>query len=147
MIKKKDSDFAESIIENDSEFQNGIKKYICWPDIAFLNYMAKTNGYNYINMTQLENLSCLDKIKICIDYVDENGDKINYNPHYELKNKKPVYIEMDGWKNFDFSYVRSFNDLHPNIKKFLHFLENKVGVPIKYIDIKNMFTIIENSDL
>lgn len=125
-----DSSKDESIVTND------IKRFSGWPDVVLARYSSKINGYTSFNITGLDNLSHLDKIKVCVEYRTKTGQKVEYFPSSDeiLSELIPVYEELDGWKDYSFKEVKSYSDLHENVKKFIEFMENNIGVPIKYIN-------------
>ena len=51
-----------------------------------------------------------------------------------LNNAKPVYEYFDGWKE-DISDCRSFDELPEAAKKYIDFIEARIGVQIKYISV------------
>jgi adenylosuccinate synthase len=102
-----------------------------WIDIPQLIFANNINGITHLNITKLDVLSFLDKINICIKYTDID----NYPSNEEkLKNVKPEYLVIDGWKGFDISKCKTFNDLHPNIINFINIIEKLTNIPIKYIN-------------
>ena len=138
LMTQEDESIAETIIENGKEFgvTTGRKRRPGWPDVVLARYSAKINGYTSFNITRLDNLSHCDKIKICVEYRTKTGQKIEYFPSSDevLAELIPVYEELDGWSGFSFKEVTAYIDLHENVKKFIEFMENKIGVPIKYIN-------------
>jgi adenylosuccinate synthase len=109
----------------------GRKRRCGWIDIPQLNFANNTNSITHLNITKLDVLSFLDKIKICTNY--HNIDDFPSNEE-KLRKIKPKYIEIDGWKNFDISKCYSFNQLHPNIIKFINIIEDLTNIPVKYIN-------------
>lgn len=138
LMTEEDSDIAETIIMNGKEYgvTTGRKRRPGWTDVVLINYSCKINGYTCLNITRLDNLSHCDKIKICFAYTDKNNNYIDFFPSSdeELSHLEPVYAIIDGWKDFDFTKVKEYNDLHPNVKIFIDFIEKKSGVPVKYIN-------------
>jgi adenylosuccinate synthase len=51
-----------------------------------------------------------------------------------LTRAEPVYTDMEGW-GCDISACRKFDDLPDNAKKYVRYIENAVGVPIKYVSV------------
>ncbi len=97
----------------------GRPRRIGWFDLILLNHSIRISGINNIAITLLDVLTGLEKIKIAIGY-ELNGKKIDYIPagEREFNNLKPIYIEMDGWKE-DITNVKSFSELPINAKKYL----------------------------
>lgn len=138
LMKEEDKSIAETIITNGKEFgvTTGRKRRPGWPDVVLARYSAKINGYTSFNITRLDNLSHCDKIKVCVEYRTKTGQKVEYFPSSDevLSELVPVYEELDGWKDYSFEEATSYMDLHENVRKFIEFMENKIGVPIKYIN-------------
>jgi adenylosuccinate synthase len=138
LMKNEDLPIAETIITNGKEFgvTTGRQRRPGWPDVVLAKYSAKINGYTSFNITRLDNFSELDKIRVCVGYKTKNGLDIEYFPSSDeiLAELVPVYEELDGWKDYSFKGVKSYSELHKNVKKFIEFMENKIGVPIKYIN-------------
>ncbi len=138
LMKDEDNTIAETIITNGKEFgvTTGRKRRPGWPDVVLARYSAKINGYTSFNITRLDNLSHCDKIKVCVEYRTKSGEKVEYFPSSDeiLSELIPVYEELDGWKGFSFKEVKTYDELHKNVKKFIEFFENKVDIPIKYIN-------------
>ena len=47
---------------------------------------------------------------------------------------KPYYKVMDGWRE-DISECRTWDDLPENAKKYVEFIEEQIGMRIKYISV------------
>lgn len=106
-----------------------------WFDALIAKYAARINGLSSMIITKLDVLSGLEKIKICTSYEYENKKIETFPIDMSIFEKcKPVYIEMDGWKE-DISNVRKFNDLPDNAKKYLKKLESLVKVPISMVSV------------
>lgn len=138
LMKNEDEQIAETIVTNGQEFgvTTGRKRRPGWPDVILAKYSAKINGYTSFNITRLDNLSYCDKIKVCVEYRTQYGEKVEYFPSSDeiLSELVPVYEELDGWKGFSFEEVKTYDELHENVKKFIEFFENKIEIPIKYIN-------------
>jgi len=93
------------------------------------------NGYTSIALTKLDVLSNLDPLRVCVAY-DLDGRTIDYPPvdTSELARCKPVYQELPGWED-DLTDVKSFDDLPDAAKDYVFYLEDKMGVPVKYISV------------
>ena len=46
----------------------------------------------------------------------------------------PVYSELEGWEE-DITGFREFKDLPAALKRFIEFIENQVGVPVKMVSV------------
>lgn len=52
----------------------------------------------------------------------------------DLNKAKPIYEYFDGW-NSGISDCRKFEDLPENAKKYVKYIEEAVGCPIKYVSV------------
>lgn len=140
-----DEEIAKEIIVNGREFgvTTGRMRRPGWLDLVQLKYAIDINGTNHINITRLDNLGHVDVIKVCVGYEFPDGRTISVESsscydypatEEELSTAMPIYITIDGWKGFDFSTVRSYDDLHENVKQYIQIIEDKLGVSVSYIN-------------
>jgi adenylosuccinate synthase len=150
-IRKDNKQVADTIVECGKEYgvTTGRRRTPGWIDIPALKYAISVSGATAINITRLDNFSNIDKIKICIKYRSSdkttdsnssstpNSDISDYSintfyPSIEAKLSKvePVYIEIDGWNGFDFTKVKKYDDLHPNVKTYLDIIEQFTGIKV-----------------
>ena len=103
-------------------------------DVAASKYGTLVQGATCIAVTKLDVLSYLDRIPVCVAY-EVNGERTTDFPMgEELVEAKPVYEYMDGWKT-DVSGCRRFEELPVNAQKYVKFLEENVGCPVKYVSV------------
>ncbi|MCD5414113.1 MAG: adenylosuccinate synthase [Clostridiales bacterium] len=115
-----------------------------WFDGVALKYTARINGMTSLSLMLLDVLSIFDKISICTGY--EYEGKIIYNfpaSIKELAKCKPIYKEVDGWKE-DITGIKRFEDLPINAKKYVEEIEEYLKIPVKIISVgpKRSQTII-----
>ena len=103
-------------------------------DVAASKYGTLVQGATCIAVTKLDVLSYLDRIPVCVAY-EVNGERTTDFPMgEELVEAKPVYEYMDGWET-DVSGCRRFEELPVNAQKYVKFLEESVGCPVKYVSV------------
>ncbi|MCX6158029.1 MAG: adenylosuccinate synthase [Ignavibacteriota bacterium] len=104
-----------------------------WLDLVALKYAVIINGVTEIALTKSDVLDTFKEIKLCTDY-ELGGDVINTFPSnpFVLQNVKPVYKTFKGW-NKSFNESSKYEDLHVEFKEYVEFIENYVGVKIRYI--------------
>ena len=80
-------------------------------------------------------LSGLDKVKICTHY-ELDGKIIDTPPSTisKLARCKPVFIEMDGWKE-DITGIKSFDELPEAAKAYVRKIEELTEVPVGVISV------------
>jgi len=92
----------------------------------------------------LDVLSIFDKINICTGYEYEGKTIHNFPASIkELAKCRPIYKEVDGWKE-DITSVKTFEELPDNAKKYIKIIEEYLKIPIKIVSVgpKRSQTII-----
>ena len=103
-------------------------------DIPASIYGIKVQGADYIALTKLDVLSCLDKIPVCVAY-EIDGVKITTFPTGDkLLRAKPVYEYLDGFMA-DISKCRKAENLPKAALEYIRFIENAVNCKIKYVSV------------
>jgi len=100
-----------------------------WFDVVAAKYAITLNGCDEVAIMKLDVLDGFEKVKVCVGY-EIGGERIDCFPS-DLEGVKPVYAELDGWDKSQ--GVTSFEDLPKNAKKYIEFLEDKIGCRIKYV--------------
>jgi len=109
------------------------KRRCGWFDAAALKRSALINGLSGLCITKLDVLDGIKVLKICIGYELE-GKKLNLLPlgSDQVKNCKPIFIEMAGWENSTFG-VNNWSDLPKNAQNYLSKLEELCEVPLHIV--------------
>jgi len=103
-------------------------------DVPASRYGVQMQGADEIALTKLDVLSYLDKIPVCTAY-EIDGVKTDRFPSGDVLAKaKPVYEYLDGFRS-DISKCRKPGDLPPEAIRYIKFIENAVGCPIKYVSV------------
>jgi len=103
-----------------------------WIDLVALQFACMINGVTQIIMTKADILDELDELKVCNSYTI-NGKEIDYVPFQMNKvDIEPVYKTFAGWKK-DITAVSSFEALPAEMKTYINYLNEFLGVPVKYI--------------
>uniref|UniRef100_A0A9J8D5U7 Adenylosuccinate synthetase n=2 Tax=Cyprinus carpio TaxID=7962 RepID=A0A9J8D5U7_CYPCA len=113
----------------------GRKRRCGWLDLVILKYAHMINGFTALALTKLDILDVLEEIKVGVAY-KINGKRIPYFPaNMEVLQKVEVeYETFSGWKT-DTSAVRKWSDLPPKAQNYIRFVENHIGVPIKWVGV------------
>ncbi|MCE3233658.1 MAG: adenylosuccinate synthase [Rickettsiaceae bacterium] len=108
----------------------GRKRSCGWFDAVLVRQAIKISGITGIALTKLDILDGFDKLKICIGY-EYNGQKLDYLPAAQdiQANVKPIYEELDGWKDTT-AGARSFKDLPANAIKYIRRIEELIETPV-----------------
>ena len=129
-------DIGEKIAKNGNEFGSttGRPRRCGWLDLPALKYSIMLNGVSDLYMMKADVLSGFSEVKVCVGY-EYNNEKIDYFPSsIESDSIKPIYKSFKGWTSKS-NHARSFDDLEDNFKKYINFIESKVGVSIKLVSL------------
>lgn len=103
-----------------------------WLDTVAVKYGCMLQGCTDVCLSLIDVLGYLDKIPVCTAY-EVDGRTITDFPVTPLLNRaKPVYEYVDGWKS-DILGCRRWEDLPENARKYIEFVEEKIGYPITII--------------
>ncbi len=100
-----------------------------WLDLVALKYACALNGCTQLALMKLDVLDGIDAIKVCVAY-ERKGERLEAFPS-DLKDCVPIYQTFKGWEKS--VGVRKLDDLEPNAREYIHFIEKEVGVKIRLI--------------
>ncbi|MFP6168960.1 adenylosuccinate synthase [Helicobacter pylori] len=100
-----------------------------WLDLVALKYACALNGCTQLALMKLDVLDGIDAIKVCVAY-ERKGERLEAFPS-DLKDCVPVYQTFKGWEKS--VGVRKLDDLEPNAREYIRFIEKEVGVKIGLI--------------
>ncbi|WP_191603116.1 adenylosuccinate synthase [Marinomonas algicola] len=105
-----------------------------WFDAVALRHAIQINSVSGMCLTKLDVLDGFETIKVCVSYVDDNGNPVAGSlvdsEGYEAA--RPVYIELPGWAESTVG-APDFDSLPKNAQDYIRFLEEQVGVPVDII--------------
>ena len=103
-----------------------------WYDCVASHYGCRLQGATDVALTVLDVLGYLDEIPVCVGY-EINGEVTKEFPTTDKLNiAKPVLKTLPGW-NCDIRGIRKYDELPENCRKYIEFVENEIGFPIKII--------------
>ncbi len=103
-----------------------------WFDCVASKYGCRLQGTTDVAFTVLDVLGYLDEIPVCTGY-EINGEITTQFPVTRLlKTAKPVYETLPGWK-CDITGIREYDKLPENCRKYIEFIEKRIGYPITMI--------------
>ena len=103
-----------------------------WIDLVALNFACMINGVTQLVMTKADVLDELDTLKLCESY-QVNGQTTDQVPfQIERMQLEPNYKEYAGWKT-DITGIKQFTDLPDAMKKYIGYINDALGVPVKFI--------------
>jgi len=104
-----------------------------WLDLVALKYVVMINGVTQLIMTKADVLDTFDTIKVATAY-DINGEITSDFPYDVEGEIKPVYKEIKAWKK-SIVTAESIDDLPKELKAYIRYIEEEVGVPIRIVSI------------
>ena len=103
-------------------------------DIVATRYGVRCQGATCIALTKMDVMGYMDKIPVCVQY-ELNGQKTDEFPFpCLLEDAKPVIEYLDGWK-CDISGIRSWDALPENARRYVEYIEEKIGCHIGYVSV------------
>jgi adenylosuccinate synthase len=103
-----------------------------WLDLPALKYAIMINGVTQLFMTKSDVMSGFDTVKVCTSY--RSGGKECREISVEDLQIEPVYRELPGW-NENISLIREFRKLPQNLRKYIKFVEDQTGIPIRMVSV------------
>ncbi len=103
-----------------------------WFDVVATKYGCMMQGCTDVVLSLLDVLGYLDKIPVCTGY-EIDGVVTDEFPITPILNRaKPVIEYLDGWK-CDISGIKNYKDLPENAKKYVEFIEERIGYPVTFV--------------
>ena len=105
-----------------------------WLDLNVVKYSHKINGLTSINMTKLDVLSGIKRIKVAVNYELDGRILEGSMPASldDLARCKTNYIELDGWDE-DISDIVDFAKLPKNAQNYITMIEKLLDIPITWV--------------
>jgi len=106
-----------------------------WFDAVIARYAVRINGLTDFFLTKLDVLSGWDRIPVCVAY-EVDGERVSEMPktQSDFHHARPVYQMLPGWSS-DISGAQTVDDLPPNARAYVRFLEEASGAPISAIGV------------
>jgi len=103
-----------------------------WFDCVATRYGCMVQGTTQVAFTVLDVLSYLDEIPVCVGYEYDGKVTKEFPTTDKLNVAKPVLKVLPGWKS-DIRGIKKYEDLPENCRKYIEFVENEIGFPIKIV--------------
>uniref|UniRef100_A0A7E4W6Z8 Adenylosuccinate synthetase n=1 Tax=Panagrellus redivivus TaxID=6233 RepID=A0A7E4W6Z8_PANRE len=113
----------------------GRKRRCGWLDLVLLRAATVINGFTGFALTKLDILDSFGEIKIGVGYKIDG--EVREFPPAKASDWDKIEVEykvLPGWKSVT-SEIRNYDELPELCKEFIAFIEDFVGVPIKYIGV------------
>lgn len=130
-----ENEIGERLRNQGNEFGSttGRPRRCGWFDLVASRYSCMINGFTSINLTKVDVLSGIRQLKVAVRYILDGKILSNF-PAYRISQVEVDYETFDGFDE-DISQVRSFSNLPSACQKYVLFLEEGLGCPIKYIGV------------
>ena len=103
-----------------------------WFDCVASRYGCRVQGATEVAFTVLDVLGYLDEIPVCVGYEIDGKVTKDFPTTSQLKNAKPVYEVLPGWKE-DIRGIKNYEELPENCRKYIEFVEEELQVPITMV--------------
>ncbi len=134
---EQDNSIGEYIRERGNEYGTTTRRprRCGWFDGSALKYAVDLCGVTAIALTLLDVLSGLDHIKVCTGY-RMNGKRLeSFRADMDtLAEVEPIYETLPGWRE-NISGIRRFEELPVEAQKYVKFLEQLCGAPIRMVSV------------
>ena len=132
-----ENEIGEWIREKGHEYgvTTGRSRRCGWLDIVILKTSVRVSGLTSLAVTKIDTLAGLDKVKMCVGY-KFNDKVIDYFPASleDLAKCEPIYEEFEGWDE-SVADARSYDELHPNARKYLERIEELTDTRISIVSV------------
>lgn len=103
-----------------------------WFDCVASKYGCRMQGTTDVAFTVLDVLGYLDEIPVCVGYEIDGEVTTDFPVTHLLEKAKPVLEVLPGWK-CEIRGIRKYEELPENCRKYIEFIEKKIGYPITMI--------------
>lgn len=111
----------------------GRKRRCGWLDLVVVKFSNAINWYDAINLTKLDVLDDFDEIQVATSYYSKGEELTSFPADLTvLENVEVKYTTLPGWKS-DTVGKKQWADLPENAQKYVMYIEDFIGVKIKYI--------------
>ncbi len=110
----------------------GRPRRVGWFDCVASKYGCRLQGTTDVAFTVLDVLGYLDEIPVCIGYEIDGEITEDFPVTSRLSKAKPVLETLPGWK-CDIRGIRKYQELPENCRKYIEFIEDKIGYPITMV--------------
>ena len=112
--------------------KTGRPRRVGWFDCVATRYGCEMQGATEVAITNLDVLSYLDEIPVCVAY-EADGERVDRFPVTpKLEKCTPVYVKLPGWKS-DIRGITDFEKLPENARRYVEFLEREIKCPITMV--------------
>ncbi|MBE5899142.1 MAG: adenylosuccinate synthase [Lachnospiraceae bacterium] len=110
----------------------GRPRRVGWFDCVASKYGCRMQGATDVAFTVLDVLGYLDEIPVCVGYEIDGEVTTEFPVTAKLEKAKPVFEILPGWKS-DIRGIKEYDKLPENCRKYIEFVEEQIGFPIKMV--------------
>ena len=110
----------------------GRPRRVGWFDCVASRYGCRLQGTTDVAFTVLDVLGYLDEIPVCVGYEIDGEVTADFPVTSRLNRAKPVLEKLPGWK-CDIRGIRNYGDLPENCRRYIEFIESRIGYPITMV--------------
>mgnify|MGYP001055763309 FL=1 len=110
----------------------GRPRRVGWFDCVASRYGCRLQGTTDVAFTVLDVLGYLDEIPVCVGYEIDGVVTRDFPVTSKLEKARPVLEKLPGWK-CDIRGIRTFEELPENCRKYVEFIEERIGYPITMV--------------
>lgn len=110
----------------------GRPRRVGWFDCVASKYGCRMQGATDVAFTVLDVLGYLDEIPVCVGYEIDGEVTTEFPVTAKLEKAKPVLKNLPGWKS-DIRGIKEYDKLPENCRKYIEFVEEQIGFPIKMV--------------
>ena len=103
-------------------------------DLVATRYGVQLQGASALALTKLDVLSYMQKIPLCTRYELDGRETDDFPFPTALEKAKPVVEYLDGW-GCDISGVRRWEELPAAARRYVEYIEARIGCPIRYVSV------------
>ncbi len=103
-----------------------------WFDCVASRYGCRLQGATEVAFSVLDVLGYLEEIPVCVGYEIDGYVTTDFPTTAELAKARPVYEKLPGWRE-DIRGIRKYEDLPENCRRYVEFVEERIGCPITMI--------------
>ena len=103
-----------------------------WFDVVASKYGCRMQGTTDVAFPVLDVLGYLAEIPVCVAYEIDGKITTDFPTTHLLEKAKPVLETLPGWKS-DIRGIKKYADLPENCRKYIEFIEEKLGYPITMV--------------
>jgi len=133
-----EDDVGNHLVEVGDEYgtTTGRRRRVGWFDLPMVRHAARVNGFTGGVLTSIDVLEGLDTVRVCEAY-ELDGERLETVPADmdDWAACEPVYRDFDGWGGVDWGAVEAYDDVPPNARDYVEYLEDEVGAPFYSVSV------------